>query len=136
MPIESDDKSYHISGIPSTDSFSQLEDPGAEPNRDERGRLMHDSNDAQPYAHDYFDDEEERLDKIAGRETYARNESWAPDGVTDEANEMAEADWSGAPYRDEDVPPDSDVAWMEKGEESMDLHQRAVDIQPGDERGN
>lgn len=127
MPAERDDKSYHISGMPGAQSFTQIEDPGAEPNRDEAGRLLEDSDDAERYARDYFDDEEERLSRATNR-AYSANEEWAPDGVTDEANQYAEANWSGAPYKDQDAPPGSDLEWVQQGEESLDLQKRSQDF--------
>ena len=128
MP-DNNDKGFHISGIPGPAGFSQIEDAGAEPIRDENNRVDADSDDAEQYAVDYFDSEEERLKRIAGSEGYARNDDWAPDGVTDEANQMAESEWAGAPYKDEDsAEPNTDIAWAEKGDESIDLQRRSTDF--------
>lgn len=126
MPAERDDKSYHISGNPGAQSFSQTEDPGAEPNRDEAAACWKIAT-MQNVMRDYFDDEEERLSRATNRAS-SPNEEWAPDGVTDEANQYAEANWSGAPYKDQDAPPGSDLEWVQQGEESLDLQKRSQDF--------
>ncbi len=87
-------KANHVSGIPLPGTIAQVEGQSAEPNRDEpQGAFKTES--GENYAHDYFNDEEERLGNL--EEPFVANKSdqvWS-DGIADEENEVDEGDDEG-----------------------------------------
>ncbi|MBY0358239.1 MAG: hypothetical protein K2W82_09585 [Candidatus Obscuribacterales bacterium] len=82
-------KANKISGIPLQGSLSQTDESSVEPNRKEQLNAFREDTRYEPYAHDYFRDESERLDKLGGSAPAAPDEHWS-EGIADEANEFEE----------------------------------------------
>lgn len=82
-------KANKISGIPLHGSLSQTDESSVEPNRKEQLNAFREDNRYEPYAHNYFRDESERLDKLGGSAPAAPDKQWS-EGIADEANEFEE----------------------------------------------
>lgn len=123
------DKSNNITGIPSPYGFAQSEIAGAEPNREENDAVIADD-DAENYAVDYFDAEEHRLESLASP-TISPDETWS-EGLNDEANEGAEAEWAGKAFKDSEATT-NDVGWASVEESRRDMDQlEFYDIPPAE----
>lgn len=75
-----------VSGIPLAGAFTQIQGQSVEPNREERLDAFKTDGTGENYAHDYFDDEEERLGDL--EQPYVANkddQNWS-EGLQDEAN--------------------------------------------------
>jgi hypothetical protein len=79
-------KANDVSGIPLPGAIPQVEGQSVEPNRDEpQGAFKTESTDN--YAHDYFDDEEDRLGNLQAPYTANKADQEWSDGIKDEENE-------------------------------------------------
>lgn len=86
MHEEGKGKANSISGIPLSGGFTQIDEGSAEPNREEETNTFKEERRYEPYAHDYFRDETERLEKLSGSLPATPNEEWS-EGLNDEANQ-------------------------------------------------
>lgn len=83
-------KANDISGIPLPGAIPQVEGQSVEPNRDEPEaafQVNSDSEKAENFAHDYFDDEEERLGNLEAPFVANKDDEEWSDGLADEENE-------------------------------------------------
>lgn len=79
-------KANKISGIPLPNSLSQTDESSVEPNRKEMINTFREDRRYDPYATDYFRDEEKRLEGLKGTAPAPGHEEWS-EGLLDEANE-------------------------------------------------
>lgn len=101
-------KGHNISGIPLSNSMSQLEGQSAEPNRDEPGsffqvRKLEETRDEESYARDYFRDEEARLGSTTEPMLSDKEDRRWSEGLQDEAN-MFDPAAEGSEMLEEAVP--------------------------------